>query len=408
MTRMALAFLAATACAGRTPAPAPTCEPVAVRTEAARWLRLAELRGTELYDAAPLIARRPLVPPPGTRPLVVDSFAGLPAGHPLRGRSFLYDDALALLWYTQLGDETAARGLAAALVALQNDDGSWGFRVSIDDGFYNASYVRMGTVAWVAHALTTYIRRFRDPPAEAAAVHAARALMRARRTTGLLEGGRGRWSADERSFDPEFRLRAAITEHQLDAQVALAALAPEAAALLGKQILAGLWLEQEGRFAVAADDDGPHPGRALDAAGGWGALWLAAQGDLDRASRSLGYTVQAFTASGQEGFRPYLDPVEGPESALEPDLVFVEGTLGVGLAAHRLGQRAVAEQALRTAVALACAHGPGIPYANREAHGFIAAPAAASTLWFLFLEREMRTGERAPVFPNMTGSKGSP
>ena len=70
----------------------------------------------------------------------------------------------------------------------------------------------------------------------------------------------------------------------------------------------------------------------------------------------------------------------------------------MGLAASRLGQPAVAEGALRTAVALACDR-PGIPYANHAARGFSTAPAAASTLWFLLAEREIRTGVRAPVFP---------
>jgi hypothetical protein len=83
----------------------------------------------------------------------------------------------------------------------------------------------------------------------------------------------------------------------------------------------------------------------------------------------------------------------------------VEGTLGVGLAAHRLGQPAVAEAALRTATALACAHGPGIPTANRLAHDFVVEPGVAPTIWFLFLEREVRTGAPAPLFPPTPNEK---
>ena len=77
--------------------------------------------------------------------------------------------------------------------------------------------------------------------------------------------------------------------------------------------------------------------RALDAAGGWGALWLEARGDLPRARRSLSYTVNAFVAkqASLSGYRPYLDPVDGPATPLDTDLIFVEGSLGVALAAHR-------------------------------------------------------------------------
>jgi hypothetical protein len=203
-------LLAAAGCAGQGAAPvaaAPqACPPwpaalATVTEQATRWLRLTELRPGELHDAPPIAARRWLAAG-ATPPLVVMSFAGLPLDHPLGPRSFLYDNALALLWFTSTGDEAAARGLAATLVALQNGDGTWGFRLSVDDGFYNAAYVRTGTVAWVTHALGVYLRRYPDAPAEAAAARAVRALLAARRGGGLLEGGRGRWSAHQTTKHP--------------------------------------------------------------------------------------------------------------------------------------------------------------------------------------------------------------
>jgi len=419
--RFLLAVALLSACAGTTP-PAPARDRCGladrpwqaalpqVRAEARAWLRLAEVRVEKVYDAAPANTGRRLQFPPGARPRALVSYGDAGPGDPLRDRSFLYDDALALLWLTATGDQEAARDLAATLLALQSEDGTWGFSFSVADGFYNAAYVRAGAVAWVAHALAVYARRFRDVAADIAATRGARALLQARRpdgpaAPGLVEGGRGRWSPDERSFFPGFRLRAAITEHQLDAQMALAQLAPAAADDLAQRIVASLWLQGEGRFAVAADESGPDPGRALDAAGGWGALWLASRGDLARARRSLKYTVAAFATRGSDvpGFRPYLDPVDGPLSAMEPDLVFVEGTLGVGLAAHRLGERTVAEAALETAVRLACRYGPGVPYANRPAHGFPVRPAAAPTLWFLFLDHELNGGGTTAVFPAAGG-----
>jgi hypothetical protein len=417
---VALALLMAAGCAERLPAatmvalPVNRCagEPSAearrerVRVEAAAWLQLAELKVERLYDAGPLGRVWSLPAAPRGRRLAVMSYPGAAPDSPLRGRSFVYDDALALLWFTATGERETAEALAATLVALQNPDGTWGFSFSVRDGFYNAGYVRTGTVAWAAHALAVYAGRWRDAAARAAAERAGQALLRSRRRdvpvgVGLIEGGRGRWSADERTFYAEFRLPTAITEHQLDAHMALQSLAvPEAAPLIDS-ILSTLWLDREGRFAVAADNAGPDPARALDAAGGWGALWLLAQGDSARATRSLNFTLSAFPATTPaplSGFRPYLDPVEGPRSALDPDLIFVEGTLGVALAAHRLHLTKVASTALQTAVELACLLGPGVPYANREAIGFPRVAAAAPTLWFLMVDREMRTGELAPLF----------
>jgi hypothetical protein len=409
---LALAGLTFTACAARQPVDlAGGCGTTAAerldsaRTQAERWLRLTDVTPRPLYDA-------PAAPPPsvrlpadGVRRLAVISYASVHPGSPLHGRSFLYDDALALLWYGATGDEAAARGLAATLLALQNPDGTWGFVLGLRDGYYNASYVRAGTVAWVAHALAVHGRRFADPAASAAAMRGVRALQSRQRAAGagagLVEGGRGRWAPDEKAFHPEFRLREAVTEHQLDLHMALASLQHPDAAVFSERILASLWLEPEGRFAVAAGDGGVDPARALDAAGAWGALWLLARGDVDRARRSLRYTVETFPARTQDlvGFRPQLDPIEGPLSALEVDLIFVEGTLGVGLAAHRLGEAAIAERALSTAVELACRYGPGVPYANRPARNFVVEPAAAPTFWFLFFERELRTGLTAPLWP---------
>jgi hypothetical protein len=391
-----------------------------IRAQAEGWVRVREVGALRLHDAAPAPLPTARFVTDGVRRLAVVSYPNVAARNPLAGRSFLYDDALALLWYAASGDEATARGLAATLLTLQSRDGTWGFVLGLDDGFYNASYVRAGTVAWVAHALAVYSRRFGDRAAEAAALRAVRALQarplaavpgggralvagsaEPEGTVGLVEGGRGRWAPDEKTFFPGYRLTVAVTEHQLDLHMALTSLGRAEAARFGDHILQTLWLEAEGRFAVAAGDGGIDRRRALDAAGAWGALFLLSRGDVARARRSLRFTVASFgaEAAGLTGFRPHLDAVEGPLSALERDLIFVEGTLGVGLAGHRLGEPALAEQALTTAVELACRGGPGVPYANRPARGFVVEPAAAPTFWFLLLEREMRTGLTAPVWP---------
>lgn len=410
-----LAALACGGCAARAsqiterrpgcgPESRPGAQLQAVRGQAEAWLTFVEYRPGPSYDAGPSRPTRQLRPVDGHRHLALLSYPGAPSSDPTSTRSYVYDDALGLLWLTVTGDEERARGLARTLVAIQNEDGTWGFSFGLD-GFYNAAYVRMGAVAWAAHALAIFAQRYPDPPAAAAAEKAAQAMLAARRqgapaAPGLIEGGRGRWSPDQKQFLPDFRFRAAVTEHQLDAHMALVALKSVEADQLARQMLSTLWIEPEGRLAAAADNAGPDGSRVLDAAGGWGALWLESIGERARAKRSLEYSLRTFPATDgrYRGYRPYLDPVDGPTSAMDPDLIFVEGTLGVGLAALRLGDRATAEAVMSLAVQLGCDMGPGIPYANKNATNFPATPAAAPTLWFLFLEREMRTGERAPIW----------
>lgn len=339
--------------------------------------------------------------------LAVRSFAG--ADTVLAGRSYIYDNALALLWFAWTGDEQVSRGLASTLVASQGAGGAWGAYLPLDDDdCYNDRYVRSGIVGWAAYALSYYARKYSSDAARKGAEQAAGYLEAqivddpGAETVGLVQGGRGRWVGKDgvERFEAEYRFSSAVTEHQFDAHQALAHTGRPAAAKLAAQVKARLWLKQEGRFALAAHPEQVDSRRALDAAGAWGALWLADAGDEAGARRSLSYTRQAFATRDRSlcGYRPYLDPVEGPQSVRPEDLIFVEGTLGVGLAAHRLGDKETAREALGLAVQLSCSTAGGLPYANVEAAGFSTLPGVAPTLWFLLLEREMRLGKPSPLF----------
>ena len=386
-------------------APAPGCadDPAALGTAQARaraWLRVVPFTPRVVQGAPPTPPARHLAPTPDTPYAMVLSYPDGPAR--MRRRSYLYDAALAILWFGSTGEIETARSLANTLILLQNPDGSWGFFFDAD-GFYNLRYVRNGAVAWAAYALAWLDLRAAHPPARQAA-QAAIAYLAAQRVAdpgarhaGLLLGGRGRWAVDEERFFPDFELPVAITEHQLDAYQAFSLLAPRLADDLAARVIEVLWLEGAGRFAVAADARAVIDGASLDAAGAWGALWLEARGDVDRARRSLRFTEATFRlpAPGVAAYRPAL---EGAEPPAPSDLVFVEGSLGVGLAAWRLGDRATARGTLELATRFACHGGPGVPYANAETPDFTTAPAAASTLWFLMLAREATGGEPAPVF----------
>lgn len=371
------------------------------RDRSAAWLQLVP------YQPAST-AQRPA--------LAILSFPG--SANSLARRSYVYDMALALLWFSWTGQDARARGIAQTLSFLQKDDGSWGFSFHVDHAAdYHDRYIRNGTVAWAAHALTYFATQYADPAALVSARRAAQFLRSmqlgsAGPNRGLVSAGLGLPGtlADE---PPSAPVEFAPAEHQFDAQIVFSALDPPAARRLSERIIDVLWMGGEGRFALAAGPRRVDTRRALDAAGAWGALWLLADGQPERARRSFEYARETFATDDTlwdtrfsapktlklQGFRPYEDDIDGYDVDANIEHFFLEGTFSMGVAAHRLGASQAAESALITGVALSCAESPGVVYSNVELPGFLAEPAAASTLWFLFLEREMAGAPGSPIFP---------
>lgn len=341
---------------------------------------------------------------PGGEPaLAVLSF---PGDDHLNQRTYLYDQALAILWFSSVGDDRKARRLARTLVALQKHDGSWGFSFDAGEkGFYDHGYVRTGSVAWAGWALAYHAARADDDDAQKAAERAA-SYAESRQLgddhgeiAELYAAGAGYHDPNTGERTLGERVDFVATEHQFDVHMLLRALDPGAADALEERLLQTVWLRQEGRFAMGGDGHRRDERRALDVSGGWGALWLLSVDRRQLAETSLEFTLDRFPAddsSPSGGFVPYLDEVEGYRP--EDELIFVEGSLGVALAALRLDRPDTTRRILKMAARLGNARGPGIPYANRSDGDFTDTPAAASTLWFLMVHRELTTGEAAPVF----------
>ncbi len=325
-----------------------------------------------------------------------ERFAGADSGFAeLANRSFVYDDALALVWASERGDVVLAQGLAQTLAALQLPDGAWGFSFAVfGDGFYNAGYVRAGTVAWAVYGLARYQKLSGDRQFVGTLERGLLWLVGQTGADGLVRAGRGRW-VDGKVFDPDYDARFAATEHQIDAWFAYsAAMAadPELAAQLGlakaKTQLATaldshLWRPSEERYAQGKDGDKIDENSALDAAGSWAALLDAARDRPGRAQSALHWVQREHTivAHGWPGLRPYLpDP---------PQTWFVEGSLAVALAWWRLGERQTAIEAFAPAVQLACAAGVPLVYAPDWHTDFPLSPAAAPTLGFLLVGGEL-------------------
>lgn len=325
-------------------------------------------------------------PAPSRQPGGPDGFARL------ANRSFVYDNALTALLRVNEGKHDDARKLLDTLVALQRPDGAWGFSFALrDDGFYNAGYVRTGTVAWVLTAMAAYERtvasgRYR------AAMRRTGAWLAAQRdaTTGLLRGGRGEWLNDGTQFRPEHEILWASTEHNVDAVFALrsAAIADTGFAWLDANALATavetrLYLPDEARYGRGLQTTGTDRAVALDAAGTWSALFEIARGRTDRA-RALLRFVDTSLGSEQDGWRIWR-----PGDTTDTEVWFIEGSVARAMALARLGDVAAARHDLRQLAQWACVGGVPLLYASQWVRDFPMSPAVAPTVWFVMAAREL-------------------
>lgn len=337
-----------------------------------------------------------------------------PPEHPLAeqlvGRSYVYDDALAMLVHLAEGHPERALPIGRTLVSLRNPDGTIGFSFDFAaSAFVDSRYVRAGTVAWTGYALATYDRITGTHTFTADARQFADALLASRVVSpgdprdGLVLAGRGLWRDHYRVFDAKFVADFAVTEHQIDTYFllrALDALEPgpygAAADALAAATLRALWRDDEGMFATAIGPQGLAKGRALDAGGAWGAMFLLAIGDTDRARRSLAATRTRFaiTVDDVAGFAPYDGPVDDHEGLDLSRTFFAEGTASMAVLSLRMGDSAAARALHGTLSRLSTAHGGAVPYAFPESPDFPNVPAVAPTAWLRLLERELQSGPR--------------
>ncbi|HTG20185.1 MAG TPA: hypothetical protein VK681_09080 [Reyranella sp.] len=133
---------------------------------------------------------------------------------------FLYDQAVALIAFLQLGERAAAAALVDALLAVQNPDGGFPFANDQSVLFEHGSgFIRIGAVAWVCYALLLADKpEFRDWFASKttdAARNCLAFLSTYRNPRGLLNGGKGRYVGIV--LDPGHVVPWWSTEHNIDA-----------------------------------------------------------------------------------------------------------------------------------------------------------------------------------------------
>ncbi len=400
------------------------------------------------------VAPNRIVPAPdATRRHLLISYGDTPGKpEPESNHSYTYDDALGVISFVVSGDTDAAAYTLEALGRLIRADGSLWFNYSTADNWptepdHDSAMVRAGAIGWVGYAFVFYLAHTPPCPAdnagcahqreflEASAVRLAAYLTSLEATEpenparGLLRQGYGTIrfvyhpekndvledyeDTPARGFSTENNISSWFFLHTLGALTGDARWS-SAADRIRDALLRVAWDQNLGQF-----DQGFSPGgqrdsvRALDCAS-WGALFLLAIGENQKALEALG-NVDPYYASRDGdavGYRPYFDdPIfpgfdagrfyfpENPRKQWrELPLVWSEGSLGVALAELRTGRPERARQIIDGLRSLQVPSN-GLRYASRSIpHQMTDAPSIAGSAWLVFLTEALKGNPLAEQF----------
>ena len=391
------------------------------------------------------VAPTPVVPAPdpARRRLLLSydiSPEKFPSGY---HRSATYDNGLGVIAFLIAGDTDGAAFTLHALARLLRPDGSLWFGYNTanswpDESYHENAVVRAGAVGWSGYAFTFFLAH--APPCAAGDRGCARERVFFRETAerlagylvslqvsdpadprfGLLRLGYGtnklvyRPETDEMiEFYLDEPARGISTENNISAWFFLRQLAQltgeprwsEAADRIRRGLLQSAWNDELGQFNRGFDAEGaPDPVKALDCAT-WGALFLLAVGETEKARRALQAVEDYYPARDGEaiGYRPYFDypvyesylvgrhffPDDPRKEWRQLPLVWSEGSLGVAFAYLRLGD---AERARRVLAGLRPLQdeGTGLRYASRAVpHEMTDAASVAASAWLVLVSEDL-------------------
>jgi hypothetical protein len=310
---------------------------------------------------------------------------------------FLYDQAVALIAFLQLGERESAQRLLDALCAVQNKDGSFPF--ANDQSVlceHNNSFIRIGTVAWVCYALLLADRpSFRGwfPTRTAEVARRCLAFLSTYlNPLGLVNGGKGRYIGTV--LDAEYIVPWWSTEHNIDTwwcfDLAAELYGDATYRRIADNIRAALetegWNEHAGIFwqggAYAGGANVPDGQHALDVMS-WGAVVLDRWGRTLDTNAAIGRMCRLYyvtdAATGLSGFTTFI-PADGYPLGTIPSLWY-EGSFGAAFA-MRIQDPA---QANRLMALLATGQNPdgSYPYALHEdpINDINTFPSLVSAVW---------------------------
>ena len=377
------------------------------------------------------------LPAPNRRKLILSY--RVPPDHPdfpyLGGRSFTYDNALAVIAFTMTRHYRQAESILSALNRLSTKDGALWFAYNTHNSWPSAkdhegAIQRTGATAWVGYSIVYYLQKrmdehekflLQDPLAKQFLQYAEKtANFLARKQVldkndlrhGLITGGSGTYqlklSEDSNGVNEDFISKSidwVSAEHNIDAYFFLRDLAritknsvyQKSSALIRTGLLR-IWDLEFGQFfrgikgSQRIDRFLP-----LDTAS-WGAFFLMSIAEHRKANISLAATDHFYSTASEslKGYAPYYkDPVfENPliNSHFyphEPDMtwnklrfIWGEGSLGVAAAFAKSGDRSKAQRIIEDMMDLQVAG--GIRYASQGIpFRFSTFPSVASTAWLV-------------------------
>jgi hypothetical protein len=301
---------------------------------------------------------------------------------------FLYDQAVALIAFLQIGQQAAAARLVDALLSIQNADGSFGFsRNQATVLAHDSSLIRNGSEAWVAYALeladqAAYAGWFSTAPTAAAKACLAQILTYVN-ALSLVNGGSGvPWWSTEHNIDAWWALDLADQLYGSGVVNYAAAASALRTALLTNGVG---WDGADGIFwqggIVSGGVNTPDGQHALDTHT-WGAVLLQKWGHASDAAVSIARAYAHYyvtdAGSGLSGFTTYIALDGYSVSTVESP--WYEGGFGMAIALR--GSEPPRANGLMATLALGQNVDGSYPYAARndlvnDIHTFPATVAAA-------------------------------
>ncbi len=353
-------------------------------------------------------------------------------------RSATYDNALAALAFLITGESDRAAFILHALARLVRPDGSlWASYNTAnnwpDESDHDGALIRAGSIGWAGYAFTFYLAHgplcasnrgcererafFLDTAARLANYLLTLQVNDADDPRdGLLRLGYGtvvlEYRDDTNDVAELYRNEPASgisTENNVSAWFFLRRLGEltgesrwsRAAERIAGGLVRAAWNDAIGQFNEGFGSEGaPERSKALDCAS-WGALFLLAAGQTEKARRAVGVIEGNYAAGDREaqGYRPYSDqpiyadprvgrfffPNNPRKEWRDLPLVWSEGSLGVALAYLRMGQPDRARRIVAGLRALQVKNS-GLRYASMEVpHQMARAPSVAASAWLVLV-----------------------
>jgi hypothetical protein len=359
-------------------------------------------------------------------------------------KSSLYDNALAIIAFSMLGEYERAQKIIDAIKLSRSKSGKIWFTFNThnywpDDNDSEGALTRNGALAWFGYGLTYYLnsRLIKHSKyliskegksnlfflsALSKNILGDQIVEKNDQRYGLITGGEGSYvikfnkktKVVEEHFEAK-RIEWCSIEHNIDSYFMLRDAAKllknnkilVASKLIKKSLLAKSWNQSLNQFNRGHNQLGIDGAEALDTAS-WGAILLDAIGEPVKAKMALNKT-ENFLNDKMSGYghKPYINmlvyedektnkllyPTSSLKNWNDMNIKWYEGSFGVLLAYLKLGQRDVAYNKLRELLGAQKSDG-SFPYSSKRIKfQFTDSASVASTAWFIILALSLENKE---------------